>query len=101
MKIKVKILVGVLLLCLLLTACSMANNPVYKNKPAGFGDGIWHGMTAAWISIWDTFFEVKDPTLYAANNVGYWYNCGFFCIAPLIGLFSIGISTSILKSMSD
>jgi hypothetical protein len=96
-KMKVRVLVGILLLCLLLVACSRASNPAYIDKPANFGDGIWHGMTAGWILLWDTFFKVQDPTLYAANNVGYWYNAGFFCIAPLIALLAMGIPYAILR----
>ena len=83
---KTKILLVSVFLCLFLAACSAANNPIYEETPARFGDGVWHGMTYGVLFIWDTFFKVENPMLYAASNVGYWYNCGFACVAPLIGL---------------
>ena len=101
MKLKVKVLFGVILVCLLLAACSMANNPVYKTTKANVGDGIWHGLTAGFIMLYDTFFKVNNPQLYAANNVGYWYNAGFFCIAPLIAYGLLGILALIVKSASE
>jgi hypothetical protein len=44
---------------------------------------------------------VEDPTLYAANNTGYWYNCGFSCIGPLVWLVISGICGVILKAMLE
>lgn len=97
---KVKILVTMLILSVLVVGCSMASNPEYKDAPAGFWDGVWHGMTYGFIVLWDTFFEVGDPALYAINNTGYWYNCGFACIAPLIWTIIFGIFGGILRAIS-
>lgn len=98
---RLKLLAGLLFVGLLLAACSAANNPKYIDVPAGLWDGVWHGLTAGLILLWDTFFTVENPMLYAAVNVGYWYNCGFFCIAPLIvgALWGLGIGA--LRAVSD
>jgi hypothetical protein len=94
---KAKVVVTILLLCLLLGACSRASNPQYDNQPAGFWDGIWHGMTAGFILLWDTFFKVEDPTLYASQNIGYWYNCGYICMPALI----LGIIGVIFRAIAE
>jgi hypothetical protein len=98
---KMKVLVGMLVLCLLLVACSRASGSEYWDKAAGFWDGVWHGMTQGFILLWDTFFKVEDPMLYAANNTGYWYNCGFSCAGPLILAAISGVGVAIVKGVLE
>jgi hypothetical protein len=95
------VLVVTLLLCLLLMGCSRAGNPKYGDKPAGFWDGIWHGCTQGVILLWDTFFELENPALYAANNIGYWYNCGFSCVGPLILGIILGGGIGVIRGIVE
>jgi hypothetical protein len=98
MKKKIRILIMIVGLSLFLLACARASSPVYNQTPAGVWDGVWHGWSSGFIIIWDTFFKVEDPTLYAPNNIGYWYNCGFFCIGPLIISLIFGLIAGIYRA---
>jgi hypothetical protein len=45
-------------------------------KQAGFFWGIWHGWIAP-ISLIGSLFN-SNISIYEANNVGFWYNLGFY-----------------------
>lgn len=67
----------VALLCLVvLSACSVAGNPVYTAEaPAGFWHGLWHGMIS-WIALIVRAFG-GDWQVYEVANNGGWYDWGF------------------------
>lgn len=71
-KLKLGILVGIVVLSL--SGC-MA---VYTGsvKPAGFFTGVWHGWIAP-LALIVSIFD-RNVTIYDPNNVGFWYNFGFY-----------------------
>jgi len=69
------ILMTMLVLCLLLTACA-PGSAEFKPKPAGFFWGFWHGAIAPVSIVWH-FFNHKIR-IYETNNSGIWYDIGFF-----------------------
>lgn len=69
--------ITILLLCLLvLSACSVAGNPIYTPEtPAGFWQGMWHGMIS-WIALIVRAFG-GDWAVYEVANNGGFYDWGF------------------------
>jgi hypothetical protein len=88
MRITFVIIVLLLLACLFLTACAPGVER-FKEKPAGFFWGIWHGWIAPISLIWHLF----DPSIriYETNNTGGWYDFGFY-IAVVGGFGSIALT---------
>jgi hypothetical protein len=55
------------------------------SEPAGFLQGIWHGLLAPYSLVVDLFTHVE---MYAYNNTGWFYNLGF--IIGVTGCLPIG-----------
>lgn len=88
MKTTLILLITMIVLCLLLSACAPGSTE-FKPKPAGFWWGLWHGAIAPVSIIWH-FFNHKVH-MYETNNSGIWYDIGFFlAIASCFGGASRG-----------
>lgn len=59
----------------LLTGCAAGNPRFTVETPAGFWQGLWHGMISVVTFIINLFRH--DIKVYEANNNGGWYNFGF------------------------
>ena len=89
MKNKYIILIFACAFILLISGCA---NPVELaesviDKPAGFWEGIWHGIVCPFAFIGSLFND--DIAIYAANNKGGLYDCGF-----IIGIGGFGATCS-------
>ena len=78
MKNKKLLLVGlmVIILLALLTSCAPGDGTNTAEHPAGFFSGIWHGWIAP-VTLVISLFN-KDIGIYEVNNVGFWYNLGYY-----------------------
>jgi hypothetical protein len=63
-------------LSLLLAGCFPGNGHFDEDRRAGFFSGIWHGWIAP-ISLVYGFFN-EDVRIYEQQNVGWWYDMGFY-----------------------
>lgn len=75
MKTTLILIIALMLLCLLLSACAPGNER-FQSKPAGFFWGIWHGWIAPVSLIWHLFDHKIN--IYEPNNTGFWYQLGFY-----------------------
>lgn len=71
----------ILLLALVLTACTAGPNPevgaaAEGGVAAGFWLGLWHGVIAP-ITFFVSLFT-DTVSLYEVHNIGNWYDAGFF-----------------------
>ena len=78
MKNKKLLLVGLMVMVLLalLTSCAPGDGTNTAAHPAGFFAGIWHGWIAP-VTLVISLFN-KDIGIYEVNNVGFWYNLGYY-----------------------
>jgi len=78
MKNKKLLYVGFMLCILLLviTSCAPGDGTNTVDHPAGFFSGIWHGWIAPFTLVISLFN--KDIGIYEINNVGFWYNFGYY-----------------------
>lgn len=53
----------------------------YAYRPAGFLNGIWHGLLAPYTLVVRWF--INDIIMYAFSNTGWWYDLGFLTGAVL------------------
>ena len=84
----------VLLACsLLLAGCFPGKGYFHEERTAGFFAGVWHGWIAP-VSLIYGFFK-DEVRIYEPNNVGWWYDLGFYI--AIIGGFG-GISLIRRKS---
>lgn len=85
-----KIIICALLLVMMfaLSGC-VPGNEQYAQQPAGFFWGVWHG----WIAPVTLIIQLFNPLvrIYEANNVGWWYDFGFY-IAILGGFGGISLT---------
>lgn len=67
-----------ILLVLICVACAenTAVEMLTEKEPYTFLNGLWHGIIAP-ITLVISFFK-EDVAMYGINNVGGWYNFGFF-----------------------
>lgn len=82
-----RMLIALPLLALLLSACA-AGGETYATDQAGFFSGIWHGWIAPVALIGHIFNN--DIRIYETNNVGIWYDVGFY-IAVISGFGSLSL----------
>ncbi len=75
-------LVLLLILLSLLTGCAAGSPKWTLEAPAGFWQGLWHGMISVVTFIINLFNH--DIKVYEVNNNGGWYNFGF-----LLGVIAI------------
>jgi hypothetical protein len=87
-KTTILILVAMIVVMLLLTACA-PGAVEFKPKPAGFFWGIWHGWIAPVSIIWHFFNH--NVRIYETNNSGIWYDIGFY-LAVVGGFGSVAIT---------
>lgn len=76
---KKKILMSLFLVILVLTTltgCVPGDGTYSISNPAGFFWGIWHGWLAP-LTLILHFFDA-DIRLYEINNIGWWYDFGFY-----------------------
>ncbi len=73
------VMVVLLTICMavMLTGC-IPGDGSYKDKPAGFFSGLWHGCVAP-ISLIIGIFN-PDIRVYEKNNTGWWYDFGFLLV---------------------
>lgn len=94
MKITLILIITLLLLCLLLSACAPGTRR-YEERKAGFFSGIWHGWIAPISLIWH-FFN-SDVRIYEPNNTGWLYDLGFY-IAIIGGFGGLALTRKKCKS---
>lgn len=78
----------VLTMVVLLSGC-MAHNDFMRDEPAGFFSGVWHGWIAPLGLIVGLFN--KTVTIYEVQNVGWWYDFGFY-MAIISGFGGLSLS---------
>ncbi|MXZ00222.1 hypothetical protein F4Y93_06065 [Candidatus Poribacteria bacterium] len=72
----------ILITTLLLTVSGcLPNDALEGDHEAGFFSGIWHGWLC-WLSFILGIFT--DIRIYAAQNTGWWYDCGWMLGAGLL-----------------
>ena len=89
MRKKIIILLVVILICLSVSACVPGDGANSNINPAGFFTGIWHGWIAPFSLIYSIFN--KNIGIYEANNIGFWYNLGYY-MAIISGFGGIALS---------
>ena len=91
MKNKKLILLGLMLIVLLavISSCAPGDGANSAEHPAGFFSGIWHGWIAP-VTLVISLFS-KDITIYEVNNVGFWYNLGYY-MAIISGFGGLALS---------
>ena len=95
-----KLVAGLVILALVLTACAAGANPSLGVPPeggqvAGFWLGLWHGIISP-ITFLISLFN-RGVNLYEVHNDGNWYNFGFVLGAGILfggGFLGIGRSSS-------
>lgn len=75
-----RLLTGIVVLLLVLTACAAGANPAVDTSPpdgdvAGFFTGLWHGVIIPITFIISLFTE--SVSIYEVHNSGGWYDFGF------------------------
>jgi hypothetical protein len=78
-RIKPRVVIGVVLLGLMLASCA-TQPPSNAYAPPGFFLGLVHGLTAFFSLIASIFWDVR---VYAFPNGGGWYEFGFVLGAAL------------------
>jgi len=87
---KILLLVLMLLMLLvLLTACAPGDGTNSAEHPAGFFSGVWHGWIAP-ITLVISLFN-SHISMYEVNNVGFWYNFGYY-MAIISGFGGLALS---------
>ncbi len=94
---KLVVLILLLMVVVMMTGC-LADADVVRDKQAGFFTGVWHGWIAPFALIIN-FFN-KSVTIYEVNNVGWWYDLGFY-IAVIGGFGGINFSRKKYSSRND
>lgn len=95
-----RLVAGLIILVLVLTACAAGANPQVGVPPdggqvAGFWLGLWHGIISP-ITFLISLFN-KSVNLYEVHNDGNWYNFGFVLGAGILfggGFLGMGRSGS-------
>jgi hypothetical protein len=73
-----KVVVALALLLVMLAGCAPGPNELVgtsTGKPAGFWQGLWHGVIAPVTFIISLFN--RNVQMYEVHNSGNWYNLGF------------------------
>lgn len=83
------LILAVLIMLLLITACAPGMNDRTPERPAGFFWGIWHGWIAPFSLIFSIF--IPEVSIYEVNNIGFWYDFGFY-IAIVGGFGGLALS---------
>lgn len=86
---KIVLLVLLLLMTLLLTACLPGDGKNSPENPAGFFWGIWHGWVAPISLIFGLFRD--NIRIYETANIGWWYDLGFYA-AVISGFGSLSLA---------
>ncbi len=87
-----KILLAALMLVILaalLSSCAPGDGANTADNPAGFFTGIWHGWIAP-VTLVISLFN-KNIGIYEVNNVGFWYNLGYY-MAIISGFGGLALS---------
>ena len=85
----------IVLLALVVTACAPgSDNFAAANQQANLIHGVWHGWIAPFTLIWQIFNS--DVRVYEPNNVGWWYDFGFY-VAIVGGFGSFALSRNRAK----
>lgn len=84
---KTRILIALLVLALILTACTAGVNPELGVAPeggdvAGFWMGLWHGIIAPVTFVISLFTD--NVNIYEVHNNGNWYDFGFVLGAGIL-----------------
>ncbi|PKN79242.1 MAG: hypothetical protein CVU48_05835 [Candidatus Cloacimonetes bacterium HGW-Cloacimonetes-1] len=96
---KVTMIVTVLVVCFLFTACAPGTQHFESpNHQAGFFMGIWHGWIAPVSLIWGLFDS--GIRVYEVNNRGWLYDFGFY-IAIIGGFGGLALSRNKKKRKKD
>lgn len=64
-------------------------------EPAGFFQGVWHGLLAPWSLIARWFID--GVMMYAIPNTGWFYDFGF--LVGLIGSIPVGWAAAIISAI--
>lgn len=73
---RLRLILVLLVLSFLLAGCFPGDGHFDEDRRAGFFSGIWHGWIAP-ISLVYGFFN-RDVRIYEQQNVGWWYDLGFY-----------------------
>ncbi len=82
----------------LLTACVPGDGSSGPNDPAGFFWGIWHGWVAP-VSLVIGFFN-RNIRIYEIHNTGHWYDVGFY-IAMIGGFGGFALTRKKKRDKDD
>lgn len=85
---KKRLVLIVVLLGLVASACAAGTGRYDAADPAGFLSGIWHGWIAPIALIWQIFDA--DVRIYEPDNSGWWYDAGFY-FAVISGFGSLSL----------
>jgi hypothetical protein len=86
---RLPLIVALVLLALLATACAAGPNEAAGTPPpggavAGFWLGLWHGLIGPITLVISLFTD--EVSLYEVHNSGNWYDVGFFLgLGVLVG----------------
>ena len=83
------LIVLLVLLLALLTACAPGDGANTPENPAGFFTGVWHGWIAP-ITLVVSLFN-HNIGIYEVNNIGFWYDFGFY-MAVISGFGGLALS---------
>jgi hypothetical protein len=73
---KTLLVVLLVVMVLMLSACVPGDGTSDSENPAGFLWGVWHGLIALITLIWGIFDS--SVHIYEKFNTGWWYDLGFF-----------------------
>ena len=77
------------LIMIFMTGCLPGNEKYEVIQSAGFLSGVWHGWLAP-LSLILSFFT-RNIHMYEVNNVGFWYDFGFY-MAIISGFGGLSLS---------
>lgn len=86
---KVGVIIAIISLLLIVTACVPGDGSYTSNKPANFLSGIWHG----WIAPLSLILSIGKGSIrmYETINTGFGYDFGFY-MAIISGFGGLSLS---------
>ena len=97
---RLKLIIISVLILLLFTSCAdtVPYEVLTEDTPYGFWSGIWHGIIAPISFIGSLIWD--DISMYAVNNNGGWYDCGFWFAVGGLGQL-LNIINNIVDKLND
>ena len=91
------VLLLLVMIAVAMSGCFPGSDSMSTHRPAGFFWGVWHGWIAP-VSLIVGFFS-HDVRIYEANNVGWWYDLGYY-MAVIAGFGGMALSRKKKKNDS-